>query len=144
MIQQLKLDNKNIENIIELHKKSIFEIWDKVNRKYSIEGIKKFIITVFEKGEVYGYFDKEMLSGVIGIEPKQKEIEISFLLVDPQFQRKGIGKKLMDFVEYKSKNIDKICLEVLIKNKAVNFYKKIGYEIIKEKNDKYVMEKKLK
>lgn len=139
-----KLNKIYIKDIINLHKLAIFPVWNKLNRKYTIKGIKKFVIEVFDKGEVFGYFNNKELVGVIGIEKRNNNLEVGFLLVNPLFHGRRIGKKLMLFIEKNFKNINKISLDVLTKNPAVNFYKKIGYKIIKEKNKKYIMEKFLK
>jgi ribosomal protein S18 acetylase RimI-like enzyme len=48
----------------------------------------------------------------------------------------------MLFVENKAKGkCKRILLEVLTKNPAVGFYKKIGYNVTNEKKEKYIMEK---
>ncbi len=138
------LSQKYIEEIVNLHKDSIFKIWDNLGREYSIKGVKNFIIKVFQNGDVYGYFNNKDLVGAIGIELRNNKAEISFLLVDPKFQRKGIGRKLMIFIEKNLQGVNKIYLDVLTKNKAVDFYKKMGYKTIRERKDKYIMEKKLK
>ncbi|WP_418263065.1 N-acetyltransferase family protein [Flavobacterium faecale] len=70
------------------------------------------------------------------------------------FQGKGIGKLLVDYVAEKAKenHSDSIFLNVNRFNKALDFYMKIGFEILKEENidigrgywmEDYVMEKKL-
>jgi ribosomal protein S18 acetylase RimI-like enzyme len=137
-----KISSKFVREVMELHKKAIFPLWDNLNRKYSEEGVKDFILGVFEKGEVYGYFDGKKILGVIGVEINEHSSEVVFLIVNPTYQSKGIGKNLMKFVEEKAPK--KVILDVLIKNPAVGFYKKIGYKILKERNDKYFMEKVLK
>ena len=139
-----KINNKFIEKIIRLHKISIFPLWDEQGRKYSIKGVKKFVIDIFDKGEVFGYFLEKKFVGVIGFTIKKNIAEVDFLLVDPNFQKKGIGKKLMKFVERKVKDkVSKIILQVLIKNKAVKFYKKLDYKISFKKKKKYQMEKRI-
>jgi ribosomal protein S18 acetylase RimI-like enzyme len=139
-----RLDKKYADGIFELHRKAIYPLWNELKRGYSDEGVRDFILDIFEKGEVYGYFHKNMFVGCIGIEKKENLLEIIFLLVDPVYQGKGIGKELMLFAENKTGRIyEKIILEVLMKNSAVYFYKKMGFNIVEEKNKKYLMEKEL-
>jgi ribosomal protein S18 acetylase RimI-like enzyme len=76
------------------------------------------------------------------------------IYIKPTQQGKGIGKALLDFVidDIKSKGAQYIQLNVNRYNKAVDFYKRLGFEIIEEvdvpigndyfMND-YIMRKKL-
>ncbi|MBI2044310.1 GNAT family N-acetyltransferase [Candidatus Pacearchaeota archaeon] len=144
MIQ--KLDERYIDEIVEIHRDAIFPIWDSLGREYTEEGISEFVIEVFHKGEVFGFFSDGKLVGVIGVEiHKNKDAaEICFLLVNSSFQGSGLGRELMEFVENKIRlYIHRIFLEVLVQNPAVNFYKRLDYEILGKKRNKYVMEKKL-
>lgn len=141
-----KINQNSVEDIIKLHKKAIFPLWDKLGRKYSVEGIRDFVLEVFQKGEVFGLVDKKGLEGVIGVEIESNTLEIGFLLVNPKNQGKGYGKELMNFVENQyAKQVSKAQLDVLIKNPAVGFYERLGYKIIRinNKKQKYIMEKKL-
>ncbi len=141
-----KLDESYTEQIFEIHKDAIFPMWDSFGREYSEEGVRDFIAKVFETGEVFGYFSEDKLFGVIGFEiHKDKDAaEICFLLVKSFFQGSGVGKELMDFVENKIRlYIHRIFLEVLIQNPAVNFYKRLDYDVLGKKGNKYVMEKRL-
>jgi diamine N-acetyltransferase len=76
------------------------------------------------------------------------------LYVDTIIQGKGIGKKLVDYIEEKllEDNASALRLNVNRHNKARNFYEKIGFTIIREEDVDighgiyqvdYVMEKKL-
>lgn len=141
-----KLDESYLDQIIEIHKDSIFPIWDSLGREYAKEGISEFVNEVFEKGEIYGYFSTDKLVGVIGYEiHKDKDsCEICFLLINSSFQGTGLGRELMEFVENKIRlYIHRIFLEVLIQNPAVNFYKRLDYDVLGKKGNKYVMEKRL-
>ena len=53
------------------------------------------------------------------------------IYIYPHHQRKGIGKRLVDFVIHDIKPNGAIQLELTVNrlNNAVNFYKKIGFEI---------------
>lgn len=72
----------------------------------------------------------------------------------PEAQGKGIGKSLIDTVQKlaNENNSTSLSLNVNRFNKALNFYKKIGFEIIAEENieigngylmEDYMMEKKV-
>jgi len=54
-------------------------------------------------------------------------------MVSPKFQKKGVGRKLMDFVESNQQNIKKF--ELITGRKSLNniqFYEKRGYKKIEE------------
>ncbi|MEO0095098.1 MAG: ribosomal protein S18-alanine N-acetyltransferase [candidate division WOR-3 bacterium] len=82
------------------------------------------------------------------------ELHITNIAVEPEFQHKGVGSKLLS--ELEKIGLEKDCvyayLEVRVNNtNAINFYKKFGYRIIQiRKNyyldgtDAYVMEKEIK
>jgi diamine N-acetyltransferase len=76
------------------------------------------------------------------------------LYINPDQQGKGIGKKLVDYIieDIKSKGAVSLELNVNRSNKAIQFYQKIGFAIIREEDinignnyfmNDYVMRKKL-
>ena len=79
----------------------------------------------------YGYVDNET-----------PEFAISLF---EEFRNKGIGTKLMNkMIDYlKEKGYKQTSLSVQKENYAVNLYKKLGFEIISENNEDYLMILKL-
>jgi len=73
-------------------------------------------------------------------------IYISKIYIDPKFQKKGYGLKLIEFIENRATKLTKnyITLNVNRYNKALDFYKHIGYTIDKsidiEIGEGYLME----
>ena len=76
------------------------------------------------------------------------------IYVLPSQQGKGTGKFVIDYIvnEIKQKGATALQLQVHRKNKAINFYEKLGFVIIEEKDfdighgifmNDYVMEKQL-
>ncbi|MCX7994232.1 MAG: ribosomal protein S18-alanine N-acetyltransferase [candidate division WOR-3 bacterium] len=98
-----------------------------------------------EDGVVYGY---ALASCVLD------ELHITNIAVAPEYQHRGIGKKLLSEIERMGRERECVYayLEVRINNiTAIEFYKKFGYRIIQvRKNyyldgtDAYVMAKVLK
>ena len=72
----------------------------------------------------------------------EKTPEIS-MAVKKQYRNKGIGNKLMLKIldKIKSKGYNSISLSVDKRNKAVNFYKRFGFEIFKDLETLYIMKK---
>lgn len=107
------------------------------NRNAFIDDIKNNELLVFTKGA--------LLVGCIALCTKMddvyknvkwltkdvKNLYIHRLAVDPQFQKKGIGKKLMDYAEdfAKKNNFISIRLDTFSKNKNnMRFYERRGYK----------------
>ena len=106
------------------------------NRNAFIDDIKNNELLVFTKGD--------LLVGCIALCTKMddvyknvkwltkdvKNLYIHRLAVDPQFQKKGIGKKLMDYAEdfAKKNNFISVRLDTFSKNKNnMRFYERRGY-----------------
>ena len=136
-----KLSERGVDAIVRLHELAIFPLWDRLKRKYTREEIREFVVKTFKKGDVYGYVESNKLAGCVGIQKVGAITEVVFLLVNPDLQKKGIGRKLIGFVE--QENLGNMRLSVLIDNPSLGFYKKMGYKIIGEGDGKYLMEKKL-
>jgi putative acetyltransferase len=77
--------------------------------------------------DIYIFEENNVIKGFIGI---IEESYIAGLFVKKEYQRDGIGQKLLDYC--KSKYL-LLKLDVFIKNKnAVNFYCKNGFQILDE------------
>lgn len=78
--------------------------------------------------------------GLLKIERKQDGIELIQIQIDPLYQGKGIGKKILEQIINEA-NFDKksITLQVLKVNKAQRLYVKLGFKMIEESNDSYFM-----
>ncbi len=78
--------------------------------------------------------------GLLKIERKQDGIELIQIQIDPLYQGKGIGKKILEQIINEA-NSDKksITLQVLKVNKAQRLYVKLGFKMIEESNDSYFM-----
>lgn len=111
------------------------------NRNAFIDDIKNNELLVFTKGA--------LLVGCIALCTKMddvykdvkwltkdvKSLYVHRLAVDPQFQKKGIGKKLMDYAEdfAKKNNFISVRLDTFSKNKNnMRFYERRGYKRLEE------------
>jgi ribosomal protein S18 acetylase RimI-like enzyme len=111
------------------------------NRNAFIDDIKNNELLVFTKGA--------LLVGCIALCTKMddvykdvkwltkdvKSLYVHRLAVDPKFQKKGIGKKLMDYAEdfAKKNNFISIRLDTFSKNKNnMRFYERRGYKRLEE------------
>lgn len=119
------------------------------------EGFKEAEIYVFEDEGISGFIG---LTELVGVDfehkadtrlkkgepeiPREPEVKyIAGLFVDASKRGKGTGKALLDFAKREN---DCLYLSVYEKNpRAVNFYLREGFEIIKENIDEATGEKEL-
>jgi len=114
------------------------------DEKYTFEGAKGETSRL-AKGDLYVAVDGCEIVGFIAsniTESDKEKVYISELWLKKKFQGKGIGKRLVEFIEdyYRTKGVKKIRLVSKIKSKAFGFYKKLNY---KEYKEMVFMEKKL-
>ncbi|NBW71629.1 MAG: GNAT family N-acetyltransferase [Flavobacteriia bacterium] len=125
-----------------------------LNWMYSIETLEKS----FDKGnEFYCAFENDLPLGFLELEFLSEEtssVKLQKIYVLPSEQNKGIGKKFLQLALLKAKNrgARNVILQVNRANKAVQFYLKNNFCIIREEDfpigngyymNDYVMEKTL-
>jgi ribosomal protein S18 acetylase RimI-like enzyme len=98
-------------------------------------------------------YEDDIAKGYCCYKIYEDKTRIEKIYVLPDQHKKGIGKLLIDYVTERSKPfVNTIELNVNRQNNAVNFYKKIGFEILREEDiaigngyfmNDYIMEKAL-
>ena len=124
MVNIRKMIFKDLDEIMEIEKRSFFTPWTKTMflESLSSEIYKNFVIE--EQNEVIVYI---MLYYI------QDEGHITNFAINPLFRKKGYATKLLSYVidYFKKKSIVEFFLEVRESNKvAINLYRKFGFEII--------------
>jgi len=112
----------------------IIDIWEKAginvgssDTKEEIEKMLNRNPSLFLVGKMNGKIIAVVLGGYDG-----RRGYVHHLAVDPEYQNKGYGKKLMDelMFRFKKKKAHKIHLFIERYNRSViDFYKKLGWEI---------------
>lgn len=139
-IQKMKIKKAKIDdliNILELQKKCYQENATRYNDfeiqplLQTIDDIKKeFNVQIFLKLE-----DNHKIIGSVRAFCKDDICYIGKLIVHPEYQNKGFGKKLIIEIEKKFKKVKKYELFTGYKDeKNIYLYEKLGYKIFKEKN----------
>ncbi len=138
----VKIDIKeNLDSLFALDAKIA-----KANPFYLPPGTtKKFLdfLTVEHKSEIWTSRDAHgRLVGYISIvdKPSEDVMEILALGIDPDFQKKGYGKRMVNFAERRAirNGRRKIMLVANEKNaSAIRFYERLGYAAIKKMPDYY-------
>ncbi|PUB13851.1 GNAT family N-acetyltransferase [Paenisporosarcina sp. OV554] len=133
MIKKIDISiNKNAENILEIQIPA-YKVEAEIIGSYDIPPLKDTIDTLKQCGETFfGYYLNEELCGAISIKVEDDEVDIHRLIVHPNYFRKGLAQKLLNFIVSKFE-IETIKVATGSKNApAVSFYKKNGFQNIKE------------
>lgn len=121
-------EEKDLDRIMELwlftnlsaHEFVKSEYWK--NNFYAVKAM-------MPEAEIYVYEENEEIQGFIGV----MDHYIAGIFVSEQYQSKGIGKKLLDYV--KDKN-NKLSLSVYEKNeRAIHFYLREQFTFLKKQID---------
>ncbi|WP_162127182.1 GNAT family N-acetyltransferase [Flavobacterium phycosphaerae] len=85
----------------------------------------------------YGIFDNKELLGVVSLYKKQHslfqdeiQVQLRGMAVLQEFQRKGLGERLVSHCEQQLKNETNVLLWFNARETAVSFYEKMGYKTI--------------
>ena len=131
-----KANKKDLKNIAKLMKEELSK--SPFNEKNPFKDILKSLNFYLKNAEIFIISNKEIL-GLIVFQIEQwwegKVIIVQDLVVKEEFQKKHIGKKLMNFLEKyaHNKKIKRIYFETNKKSPSINFYKKLGYKINKNR-----------
>ena len=129
-----KLQNDSIETAGQI--RSVFQLSyaeeAKLLRAVDFPPLKRPLTSYVESGnDFYGYFSDAELAGVIEVETLDQGIDINSLVVKPDFFRRGIGRKLLEFT-FKQYDSELFIVETGVDNvPATALYKKLGFKEIK-------------
>lgn len=124
-----KKDSKDIKKIMDIWIASNLDAHNFISKDYFYNNFD-IVKDAIENATVYVYEQESKVIGFVGI--NQEFIEGIF--VDRNYRSKGIGKKLIDYCK---KNYNTLSLNVYCKNKkAIEFYKREGFEICEKKLEK--------
>ena len=101
----------------------------------------------YHKNKLFNFIEKKLVVGYIAILEENKEIEISLLAVLKKYQRKGIGRKLLEYVLKlaRKKKFKQVILEVRKNNsKAINLYQKYNFVVVKSRKINKIVKLKMK
>ena len=138
-----KFREEDTTKVMTIWTKGNFEAHSFIDKDYWLLNYNRVKDEYLKKSETYVYETEGEIKGFISILNNQY---IGALFVKKEYQRQGIGRKLINFVKEKDK-YDKLILHVYEKNiDAILFYTALGFknqkiQIDKETNEKeYVME----
>jgi N-acetylglutamate synthase-like GNAT family acetyltransferase len=135
---------KELEGILDLRYEVLRKPWDQPASTATDE-LENSSINAYisdEKGNFIACGRLQENAGKVG--------QIRFMAVSPGHQGEGLGKKIVEFLEQKAKELNLNSIELQARENAVKFYEACGYRI-KEKSfllwgqiQHYLMEKQIK
>ena len=129
-----KLNKKDINQIMDIWLKENKRTHNYIPEEYwdnHFEDVKKGIL----KAKIYVYKEKEEICGFIGL----SDTYIAGIFVKAKKQSMGIGRNL---IQYCKSKYPELMLSVYVKNeRAIAFYEKEEFKIVKEETDKTTNEK---
>ena len=138
-----KFREEDLTKVMTIWTKGNFEAHPFIDKDYWLLNYNKVKDEYLKKAETYVYTENDEVKGFISILNNEY---IGALFVKKEYQRQGIGRKLINFVKEKEK-YDKLILHVYEKNiNAILFYTELGFknkkiQIDEKTNEKeYVME----
>ena len=125
MIRQLQ--NNDIDKIMEIWLESTIDAHKFISKEYWNENYNIVKDMYIPMSKTFVYEDNDDIRGFISVINNDF---IGALFVEKNYQGQGIGKSLIDY----AKNLyDNLSLAVYKENeKALEFYKKMGFKIISE------------
>lgn len=115
--------NENDYELISKYAREIFDSNISFNEEFNYK--KVYVLN----NRIIGFIDYSVL---------YERAEINYIYVLEPYQRQGIASKLIDNMLSSLKDVINITLEVNENNiKAINFYKKNGFEIVSKRANYY-------
>lgn len=133
-----KFREEDLTKVMTIWTKGNFEAHPFIDKDYWLLNYNKVKDEYLKKSETYLYETNDEIKGFISILNNEY---IGALFVKREYQRQGIGRKLINFVKEKEK-YDKLILHVYEKNiNAILFYTALGFKNKKIQIDEKTNEK---
>lgn len=132
-----KFENTDIDAVMQIWQNENIKTHNFIPKEYW-ESNYEYVKKLLPNSEIYVYIENDKIEGFIGI----NEDYIEGIFVNSNYQNKEIGTALLN----KAKEAkEELTLNVYEKNrKAIKFYEKNGFKIVKEAVDKETNEKEFR
>ncbi|KGR76170.1 GNAT family N-acetyltransferase [Ureibacillus sinduriensis] len=134
MITKIDMTNpKLVKEVLDIQLAS-YKVEAEIIDFHELPPLKDTVETLQRCTETFfGYYLEGELCGVISVKMEEGIIDIHRLMVHPNHFRKGIAKKLLNFIESNNEGFKAMIVSTGSKNTpAVTFYLKNGFSIMEE------------
>ena len=126
-----KLETEEIDEVLDIWLKASIAAQGFIDETFWKSNLDAMRTIYIPSSETYVYEEDDVIKGFFSI----KNVTLAAMFVSPEFQGKGVGRKLMDKAKVLS---DRLNLTVYKENsRSMDFYMKCGFEPIKEKVDEH-------
>jgi ribosomal protein S18 acetylase RimI-like enzyme len=130
--------NTDIEYLLWLRKKTMDEHLINSGINVSDDNHLNRIMFKFDQAKIIILNQQKI--GLLKISEHQNNIEIIQIQIEPLYQGKGIGQKIIkSIIERSSDEKLPVTLSVLKRNKAKKLYESIGFKVIIENEQSFIM-----
>lgn len=129
MISKLKIkDYKTAKSVLDLQLAS-YPIEAKLINFYDIPPLKDTVEKIANCNETFiGYYIDQTLAGILSYRIIDQAVDIHRVCVHPHYFRRGIGEKLITYVEAQNGHVNKIIVSTGKANlPAIKLYEKNGF-----------------
>lgn len=108
--------------------------------------VEKYVLKLFTKAQRLEVWDKNLLVGLLAYYKEETTYFISNFSLIPKYQGMGIAQSLFKYLANTSSVCKDICVKLEVQtmnDKAITFYKKMGFLIIETKENTHLMIKNL-
>ncbi|MDU4884409.1 MAG: N-acetyltransferase [Clostridium celatum] len=127
MIKEFKMDY--LDEVMKIWLETNINTHDFIEKEYWINNFD-LVKKILPNAKIYIFQENNIIKGFIGI---IEDGYIAGLFVKEEYQREGVGKKLIEYIKPKYKQLK---LDVYAKNEnAINFYLKNNFKRVNEKNN---------
>lgn len=113
---------------LEIQNKTILEAYSEESMNKRFQDSKMLVAEMNEKIVGYAFFSGNIDS---------KEVYLESIYVDPSYQKRGIGLRLLNEGLSRFTNYNKITLTIMKGNINLTFYEKLNFSPIKELNTNF-------
>jgi len=134
MIKKLDMHcEETVKEVLALQTIS-YQIEAEIINNYEIPPLKDNIKTLMNCDEkFYGYLIGDAIAGIMSYKIIEKVLDIHRLAIHPEYFRRGIAGKLIEFSETIDESVEKVVVCTGKKNKpAVNLYLLSGFVMIED------------
>jgi len=135
-IRLVKAKAEDKDFLFDLRKQTMVEHLEKSGLFLSDEEHRTRVDKSFENSFVVLY--QEHQAGLVKYEENKAMLEVLQIQILPEYQNKGIGKQVLQYLFKKEKTIQ---LKVLKDNPAKNLYRRLGFITVGEDEHEYHMER---